>query len=62
MSQEHQSYAMLKGDFPVLCKLIDGDVDQISEHKRKFVKGFGTTTAKLNVSPNLSGVSGEYAS
>eukprot|EP00957_Ditylum_brightwellii_P187487 14278349-Ditylum_brightwellii.AAC.1 len=59
--QEYQAYAMLKDIFSTVCKLIDGDVDQISEWKRNFSEGIGTATVKLNVSPDHTlNVSGEF--
>eukprot|EP00957_Ditylum_brightwellii_P206688 15349489-Ditylum_brightwellii.AAC.1 len=62
LHQDHQAYTTLKGAFSSLCKLINGDVDLISEWEKN-VEGIGLATAKLNVSPNNSSeVSGEYVS
>eukprot|EP00957_Ditylum_brightwellii_P031725 2406215-Ditylum_brightwellii.AAC.1 len=49
-TQNNSAYYTLKSDFAHLCKLIDGDNDQINIWKRKFTEAIAEATEKMNTS------------
>eukprot|EP00957_Ditylum_brightwellii_P134982 10292071-Ditylum_brightwellii.AAC.1 len=44
------AYSVLKGDFEMLCKCIDGNQELIEEWKGKFTEDIGISAEKLNAS------------
>ena len=54
LESNDMAYITLKGDFETLCKLINGDREQIAHWKQKFYEAIGHSTEKMNSSEGES--------
>ena len=58
LDKNSRAYEVLKSDFAMLCKFIDGDMEQIMHWKEKITEGIGTATGKMNVDNSDSSLEG----